>query len=407
MTGLEPFHVIVVAAGRGTRSGSSVPKQYALLGQKPVLRHSLEVFLAFPEILSLIVVIDPEHHGYYQDTVGGLALQPPVLGGKTRKESVSNGLSSIIGCDDNALVLIHDAARPFLKAEDICSLVAAMKNAQAATLALPVADTVLYAKETDGKAIAGQRLSREHLWALHTPQAFRYSVIKKAHENLPSDGSATDDTALVSALGIEVKLVEGSRQNFKLTYPDDFRMAERILMQGDGMEVRTGLGYDVHRFADSEISPKSIRLCGIDIPFDRKLEGHSDADVGLHALTDALLGAIGEADIGTHFPPSDSKFKGADSAAFLKHAADLMKAKGGRLVNADLILICEAPKIGQHREKIVARIAEILDVLQFRINVKATTTEKLGFTGRKEGIVAQAVVSVALPCSRDYDQNSP
>lgn len=400
MKRIEPFHVIIAAGGSGSRFGHGVPKQYAFLAGKPVLRYTLEVFLGIPELLSLTVVIDPGHQALYEEAVKGLGLRPPVPGGKDRKSSIYNGLLAIPSSVDDGLVLIHDAARPLVTQDLVYRLVEAMQGAEAATLALPVADTVLYSGGTAHDPLCGTSARREDLWGLQTPQAFRTGVIKKAHE-AGSGVMATDDTALVTALGIPVKLVTGSRSNFKLTYVDDLNMAEQIIRTNDMQEVRTGSGFDVHRFADSEISPKSIRLCGVDIPFDRSLEGHSDADVGLHALTDALLGAIGEADIGTHFPPSDARWKGADSAAFLEHAGGLLKAKRGRILNADITLICEAPKIGPHRDGMVERIAAILGVSANRINIKATTSERLGFTGRKEGIAAQAVVTVSLPSSAD------
>ncbi len=395
----ESFHVIVVAGGRGSRFGSSLPKQYAPLAGKPVLRHTLEIFAALPEVLSLTVVIDPVHQELYDEAVQGLGLIRTVSGGNDRKSSVYNGLLNLPPSHADDLVLIHDAARPLLTRDLVYTLVQAMQGAQAATLALPVADTVLYSSGQTGAALCGLAAKRDDLWSLQTPQAFRASVIKKAHE-AATTVQATDDTALVSALGVPVKLVIGSRRNFKLTTPDDLKMAEEILSVQE-TEVRTGFGFDVHRFADNEISPDSIRLCGVDVSFDRRLEGHSDADVGLHALTDALLGSIGEADIGTHFPPSDLRWKGVDSSVFLEHAHRLLLDKGGRIINADITLICEAPKIGPHRQAIVARIAEILGISPARINIKATTTEKLGFTGRKEGIAAQAVVNVSLPSSRE------
>ncbi|MBP7757716.1 MAG: bifunctional 2-C-methyl-D-erythritol 4-phosphate cytidylyltransferase/2-C-methyl-D-erythritol 2,4-cyclodiphosphate synthase [Alphaproteobacteria bacterium] len=397
MQRFESFHVIVVAAGKGIRFGSALPKQYALLAGKPLLRHTLEGFLVLPELLSLTVVIDPDHQVYYEKAVEGLDIPSAVYGGADRKSSVYKGLLNLPDASANDLVLIHDAARPLVTADLVCALVQAMRGAEAATLALPVADTVLYCQGSTDDAVCGTPASRENLWSLQTPQAFRAGVIKKAHERASPEVFATDDTALVSALGIPVKLVMGSRRNFKITTQDDLSMAQQILNAQQAAEVRTGFGYDVHRFANTDVSPENIRLCGVDIPFNRKLEGHSDADVGLHALTDALLGAIGEADIGTHFPPSDSKWKGADSAVFLEYAHRLLLEKGGRILNADLTLICEAPKISPYRDHIVARIADILGVLPTRINVKATTTEKLGFTGRKEGIAAQALVSVSLP----------
>lgn len=398
MQRFESFHVIIAAGGRGSRFGAALPKQYALLAGKPVLRRTLEVFLALPELLSLTVVVDPDHRGLYEEAVQGLSPVNVVSGGQDRKSSVYNGLLNISSGGSDNLVLIHDAARPLVTKELVYNLVQEMQGAQAATLAVPVTDTLLYSSGQAEAPLCGTPAKREDLWSLQTPQAFRLGVIKKAHQ-AGAGVSATDDTALVTALGIPVKLVTGSRRNFKLTYPEDLNMAEQMIKTNENLEIRTGFGFDVHRFANSDISPKNIRLCGVDIAFDRSLEGHSDADVGLHALTDALLGAMGEADIGTHFPPSDDRWKGSDSAVFLQHAHMLLKDKGGRLINADITLICEAPKIGPHRAVIVERIATILGVSPCRINIKATTTEKLGFTGRKEGIAAQAVVSVSLPSS--------
>lgn len=401
MSVIPRFHVLLVAAGGGVRSGQPVPKQYCRLGGRAVLRHSLDLFKGIAGLGALITVINPEHSALYEEAAQGLALPSPVAGGATRKESVYKGLEALPSGDPDAIVLVHDAARPFVRTEDILALIQAIaEGAKAATLAHAVADTVLYATEREGGVWSGEAAERTNLWAVQTPQAFRLGVIKKAHTEWPDGREATDDAGLVRALGVDVKLVQGSRLNFKITYPGDLLMAEDIYAAMSGMETRTGTGYDVHAFAETEASPQSIRLCGVDIPFGRRLEGHSDADVGLHALTDALLGAIGAGDIGTHFPPSNPTFKGMDSAAFLKHAADLLRQKGGVLINADVTMICEAPKIGPHREAIVARIADILSVSPDRINIKATTTEGLGFTGRREGIAAQAAVNVTLPRSR-------
>lgn len=401
MSVIPRFHVILVAAGGGIRSGQAVPKQYCLLGGQPILRHSMETFKGIPGLESLLTVINPEHSLLYEGCVSGLSLPPPVAGGKTRKESVYNGLKALPSHAPEAIVLIHDAARPLATREDILALVQVIaEGADAATLAHPVADTVLYASGRDGAYWCSESVERTNLWAVQTPQAFRLGVIKKAHKECPEGLDATDDAGLVRALGLDVQLVKGSPLNFKITYPKDLTVAEEIYAAMNGMETRTGAGYDVHTFAESEQSPTHIRLCGIDIPFGRRLAGHSDSDVGLHALTDALLGAIGEADIGTHFPPSNPAFKGMDSAVFLKHAVGLLKQKGGHLINADITLICEAPKIGPHRDAIVVRLADILSVTPDRINIKATTTEGLGFTGRREGIAAQAAVNVALPRPR-------
>lgn len=401
MSVIPRFHVVLVAAGGGVRSGQAVPKQYCPLGGQPILRHSLNTFRQIPGLDSLITVINPEHAALYEDAVKGLSLLSPVTGGKTRKESVYRGLEALPSQNPEAIVLIHDAARPFVKAVDVLALVQAIAGGtQAATLAHPVADTVLYAAEREHGFWCGEPAQRTNLWAVQTPQAFRLGVIKKAHTDGPQGLEATDDAGLVRALGVDIKLVQGSPLNFKITYPGDLAVAEEMYAAMNNLETRAGTGYDVHAFAETDDSPQSIRLCGVDIPFGRRLAGHSDADVGLHALTDAILGAISGGDIGTHFPPSNPAFKGMDSAAFLKHAADLLKQKGGYLINADLTMICEAPKIGPHRDAIVTRIAEILAVTPDRINIKATTTEGLGFAGRREGIAAQAAVNVALPKAR-------
>ncbi|MCL4677072.1 MAG: bifunctional 2-C-methyl-D-erythritol 4-phosphate cytidylyltransferase/2-C-methyl-D-erythritol 2,4-cyclodiphosphate synthase [Alphaproteobacteria bacterium] len=401
MSLIPRFHVVLVAAGGGVRSGQTVPKQYCPLGGQPILRHSLNTFRQIPGLDSLITVINPEHSPLYEAAVKGFSLPSPIPGGKTRKESVFKGLEALPSADDRAIVLIHDAARPFVRQEDIMALVQTIADgAEAATLAHPVADTVLYALMREGDPFCGEPAQRTNLWAVQTPQAFRLGVIKKAHMESPAELEATDDAGLVRAMGVDVKLVQGSPLNLKITYPKDLAVAEEMYAAMSEIETRTGTGYDVHAFAETEDSPQSIRLCGVDIPFGRRLAGHSDADVGLHALTDAILGAIGGGDIGTHFPPSNPAFKGMDSAAFLKHASDLLKQKGGYLINADITMICEAPKIGPHRDAIVARIAEILAVPPDRINIKATTTEGLGFTGRREGIAAQAAVNVALPRGR-------
>ncbi|MCB1592555.1 MAG: bifunctional 2-C-methyl-D-erythritol 4-phosphate cytidylyltransferase/2-C-methyl-D-erythritol 2,4-cyclodiphosphate synthase [Alphaproteobacteria bacterium] len=400
MKKLPDFHVLIVAAGEGSRSGQALPKQYSLLGGKPLLRHALECFLNAGSLQSLRVVINRAHQELYETCVEGFHIAPFVYGGSSRKSSVKNGLDALPSLDEKAIILIHDAARPFVHAEDIKSLVVAIEEgALAASLARPVSDTVLYAKEEDSAYWYRETAERNNLWALQTPQAFRLGVIKKAHTQYAQDDHFTDDTGLVRAMGGDVKLVKGSLLNFKITYPEDMALAERIYNRADLMETRTGTGFDVHAFAEAKGNNPAVRLCGVDVPHIRTLEGHSDADVGLHALTDALLGALGEADIGTHFPPSNPQFKGMDSAEFLRYADGILRDKGGILINADITLICEAPKIGPYRTSMVARIADILCVSPDRINIKATTTEGLGFTGRREGIAAQASVNITLPCA--------
>ncbi len=379
------FHVLIPAAGSGTRTGSNVPKQYRKIGGKMVLRHTIEKFMEIQGLKSIRVIIDPEHAEMYQEAVHGLNLAPPVHGADTRKRSVYNGLSAFSKVEEEDLILIHDAARPFVSADSIQNIVNAMKNAQAATLVSPVADTLV---DTDYN-----RLDRDKISSVQTPQAFRIGTLKSAHEKFENDNSFTDDAGLIAAMGGKITFVPGSHENFKITSAGDMAMAEKLL--AGNVETRTGFGYDVHAFDPAPAD--KIRLGGIDIPYEKKLLGHSDADVILHALTDALLGTIGEGDIGQLFPPSDMSWKNADSEIFVAEAVRRVQAKGGRIIHADITLIAEAPKIGPHRDKMIARIAAMLGLTADRVGLKATTSEGLGFTGRGEGIVAHAVCSVQLP----------
>jgi 2-C-methyl-D-erythritol 4-phosphate cytidylyltransferase / 2-C-methyl-D-erythritol 2,4-cyclodiphosphate synthase len=377
---------LIVAAGAGTRLGGEVPKQYLPLGGRAVLRHSVETFLRHRAISGVRAVISPEHRALYDNAVAGLSILPPVAGGASRQDSVRNGLESLAELQPNC-VLIHDAARPFLTAEIVDRTLAALDDAPGAVVAVPVTDTL---KRGHDDRVAGT-VDRSALWRAQTPQAFRYADILAAHRQ--AKGAAmTDDAAVAEAAGLPVKLVMGADDNFKITTADDLRRAER-LVGAAAQEFRTGAGYDVHRFAAGD----SVTICGVRIAHDQSLEGHSDADVGLHALTDAILGTIGAGDLGSHFPPGDPQWRGADSARFLSHAAGLVAAKGGRIAHVDVTLICERPKIAPHRAAMIARIAAILGLDEGRVSVKATTTEGLGFTGRREGIAAQAVATVALP----------
>jgi 2-C-methyl-D-erythritol 4-phosphate cytidylyltransferase/2-C-methyl-D-erythritol 2,4-cyclodiphosphate synthase len=377
---------LIVAAGASTRLGGEVPKQYLPLGGRAVLRHSVETFLHHPAISGVRAVISPEHRALYDSAVAGLPILPPVAGGASRQDSVRNGLESLAELQPDR-VLIHDAARPFLTREIIDRTLAALDDAPGAVVAVPVTDTL---KRGQDGHVAGT-VDRSALWRAQTPQAFRYADILAAHRGA-KDATMTDDAAVAEAAGLPVKLVMGADDNFKITTADDLRRAER-LVGAAAQEFRTGTGYDVHRFAAGD----NVTICGVRIPHDQSLEGHSDADVGLHALTDALLGTIGAGDLGSHFPPGDPQWRGADSARFLSHAAGLVAAKGGRIAHVDVTLICERPKIAPHRAAMVARIAAILGLDEGRVSVKATTTEGLGFTGRREGIAAQAVATIALP----------
>jgi 2-C-methyl-D-erythritol 4-phosphate cytidylyltransferase/2-C-methyl-D-erythritol 2,4-cyclodiphosphate synthase len=376
---------LIVAAGSGTRFGGEQPKQYQPLAGRAVLCHSAETLLGHRAISEVRVVISAEHRALYDTAAADLPLLPPVIGGANRQDSVRNGLESLAEMQP-AQVLIHDAARPFLSSAIIDRTVAALADVAGAIVAVPVTDTLKRAR--DGQV--GETVDRNGLWRAQTPQAFRFGEILAAHR--AAKGAAmTDDAAVAEAAGLPMKLVMGADDNFKITTAEDMRRAERLLAPG-ASEFRTGAGYDVHRFAPGD----GVTLCGVRVAHDQALEGHSDADVGLHALTDAILGAIGAGDIGSHFPPGDPQWRGVDYAKFLAHAAGFVAGKGGRITHVDVTLICERPKIAPHRAAMVTRIADILGLEENRVSVKATTTEGLGFTGRREGIAAQAVATVAL-----------
>jgi 2-C-methyl-D-erythritol 4-phosphate cytidylyltransferase / 2-C-methyl-D-erythritol 2,4-cyclodiphosphate synthase len=381
---------LIVAGGSGRRFGGSVPKQYRMLAGKPVLRHAIDGFLASGLVDRIQVIIRSTDRTHYDKAVAGLALPEPVGGGDTRQDSVHRGLESL-AVEPPSYVLIHDAARPFVLAQAIAGCHRALQTESGAIVAVPVSDTLKRVQD-DGRHIAGT-VNRTGIWRAQTPQAFRFADILAAHRNL-ADSELTDDAAVAEAAGLATVLVEGSEDNIKITTEDDLAHAERILAAA--REYRTGFGYDVHRFGSGD----AVMLGGVRIPHDRGLEGHSDADVGLHALTDAILGAIGVGDIGVHFPPSDARWRGAGSALFLTFAAERVSAAGGSIVNLDLTFVCERPTIGPHRDAMVARIADIVGIDTARIGIKATTTEGLGFTGRGEGIAAQAVATVALPRSK-------
>lgn len=377
---------LVVAAGRGTRLGGPLPKQYLPLAGRPVLRYSLEALAAHPGIDAVRVVFNPDDDEPYRAAAAGLALLPPVAGGAARQESVRLGLESL-AADPPQRVLIHDGARPFLDRGTIDRVLAALDTAPGAIPALPVKDTVK--RGAEGRVIA--TVDRASLWRAQTPQGFDFAAILAAHRAARGN-DLSDDAAVAERAGLAVRLVEGSEANFKVTTAEDLLQAERMLLARQG-DVRTGQGFDVHAFGPGD----RLWLCGIELAHERGLVGHSDADVGLHALTDAILGALGAGDIGEHFPPGDPKWRGAPSHRFLRHAADLVAKAGGSIAHVDVTVICERPKVGPHRAQMVARIAEILGLAPGRVSVKATTTEKLGFTGRGEGIAAQAIATVRLP----------
>lgn len=380
---LPAFAAVVVAAGSGSRSGGG--KQWRFLGGKPVIRWSIEALLkAGAE--DVVVVIPAGAEAEATDALTGLSGWRTVEGGATRADSVKAGLAALGGAGDRT-VLVHDAARPFLSATVIERCVRALDGADGALPALPVADSLRRA--TDG-VVAGS-VEREALWRAQTPQAFRLKTLTEAYAAWPAEEVATDEATVVERAGGRVRIVQGDARLMKLTYPEDFAMAEALVPR----TIRIGQGYDVHRWGPGE----SVWLCGLEIPHDQTLIGHSDADAGLHALTDAILGAIAEGDIGDHFPPTDPQWKGARSDVFLKHAVGLVKARGGRLSNVDVTLICERPKVKPHRQAMRERLAEILELPLDAVSVKATTSEGLGFTGRGEGLAAQAVATIELPAT--------
>ncbi|WP_189045260.1 bifunctional 2-C-methyl-D-erythritol 4-phosphate cytidylyltransferase/2-C-methyl-D-erythritol 2,4-cyclodiphosphate synthase [Aliidongia dinghuensis] len=379
-------HVLIVAAGRGARFGGPLPKQYCSLAGQPVLRRTLTAFLAHPAVAGVRVVIHPDDRALYDAATDGLDLAEPVAGGATRQESVRNGLEAIAPAAPD-LVLIHDAARPLISAGTVDRLIASLATHVAAIAAVPVRDTV---KRAEGSRIA-DTVDRTHLWRAQTPQAFRFADILAAHRAAVGL-DLTDDAAVAERAGHPVELVMGDEDNFKITTADDLARAEAAMMARLG-DVRVGQGFDVHQLVPGD----HCWINGIRIAHDQTLLGHSDADVGLHALTDAILGAISAGDIGQHFPPTDERWRGAASDKFLAHAGSLVKAKGGMIAHCDVTIICERPKIGPHRAAMAERIAEILGLSLDRVSVKATTTEKLGFTGRGEGIAAQATATVRLP----------
>lgn len=381
---------LIVAAGSGSRMGQDLPKQYLKLGGKAVLRHCLETFARHPRIAGVRVVINEALRDLYDAAVTNLTLMPPVAGGQKRQDSVRLGLESL-AAEKPDLILIHDAARPFIDAGTIDRTIDTLARHDGALAALPVVDTLKRGVAADGVNFSGATVDRTGLWRAQTPQGFRFQKLLEAHRQAASGPEMTDDAAVAEAAGLKVALVMGHENNFKITAPADLARAEQMMRQQ--MEYRTGNGFDVHRLIPGD----GVIMCGITIPYHQKLEGHSDADVGMHALTDAILGAIGAGDIGQHFPPSDPQWRGAASWKFLAHAAKLVADKGGRIAHCDITLICEQPKVGPHRAAMAAKLAEILGLTIDRVSVKATTTEKLGFTGRGEGIAAQATATVALP----------
>jgi 2-C-methyl-D-erythritol 4-phosphate cytidylyltransferase/2-C-methyl-D-erythritol 2,4-cyclodiphosphate synthase len=383
--------VLVVAAGAGNRAGGALPKQYAPLAGEAVLAHAVD-HLRHPEIDELQLVIAPGQEELCRRALGNRALPAPVVGGATRQQSVRNGLEALAARGGVARVLIHDAARPFVPAAVVDRLLAALEQNEGAVPVLPVADSLALADgPPEADLVLGDAVPRDRLVRVQTPQAFRFPAILSAHLGWAGAADATDDAQVARAAGLRVATVAGDDALDKLTFPQDFERAERRMAAA--MTSCTGLGFDVHAFTAGD----HLWLGGERIAHERGLAGHSDADVVLHAVTDALLGACGAGDIGDHFPPSDPRWRGAASSGFVDHAAALITARGGRIDHVDVTIICEAPRIGPHKEAIRANIARLLQLPPARVSIKATTTERLGFTGRGEGIAAQAIATVRLP----------
>jgi len=383
---------LLVAAGKSERMQSGVAKPYMQLGKDSLMRHTVKAFLGHPDIHGVRVVIRREHHALYKKAVDGLNLFPCVIGGDSRQESVRRGLESL--SHRNPMnILVHDIARPMVSHALISRVIESLSTHKAVIPALPIFDTV---KRVRGGNVE-ETISREGMYTVQTPQGFHYPTLLEAHRTFDKE-SLTDDAALLEKAGITVATVPGDTVNIKITTVEDLNHMHAALSSQN--EIRVGQGYDVHALKahdpDTPVSRQLIKLCGVKIPFTHFLVGHSDADVGMHAIVDAILGAIGAGDIGVHFSPDDRRWQGADSSRFLMHAYELLKARGGEIVNLDLTLICERPKISEHRAQMIHHIAQILKLPEERISIKATTTERLGFTGRGEGIAAQAVATVRL-----------
>jgi 2-C-methyl-D-erythritol 4-phosphate cytidylyltransferase / 2-C-methyl-D-erythritol 2,4-cyclodiphosphate synthase len=382
--------VVLVAAGRGLRAGAGGPKQYREIGGRPVISRAMEAFSRHSDVFAVQPVVNPDDIAMFTAAVAGLNHEPPTAGGATRQASVLAGLEALAKHKPD-IVLIHDAARPFVSDGLISRAIEAASRTGAAIPAVPVTDTI---KVTRSNGDVADTPDRASLRIAQTPQSFRFDVILAAHRRAAQDGRSdfTDDAAIAEWSGLTVATFEGDVANVKLTTPEDFVREEARLAAQLG-DIRTGTGYDVHAFGDGD----HVMLCGVRVPHSRGFLAHSDGDVGLHALVDAILGALADGDIGSHFPPSDAKWKGASSDQFLKYAIERVTQRGGRIANLEVTMICERPKIGPLRDTMRARIAEISGVDISRVAVKATTSERLGFTGREEGIAATASATIRLP----------
>jgi 2-C-methyl-D-erythritol 4-phosphate cytidylyltransferase/2-C-methyl-D-erythritol 2,4-cyclodiphosphate synthase len=380
---------LIVAAGRGVRAGGDVPKQYRMLGGRAVIARTIERFLEAPSVDRICVAIRPSDRALYDAATTHLDATRirTVAGGAERAETVRLGLEALAENPPDR-VLIHDAARPFVSHRVIAAVIGALDRAPGACASIPIVDALRRAEDN----ACGPLIPRDGVWRAQTPQGFRFPEILAAHR-ASDDPSAPDDAEIARRAGLRVEIVESDADNFKITQPADFDRAERLIRAETAMETRIGAGFDVHRFGPGD----HVMICGVAVPHSRGVIAHSDGDVGLHALTDAVLGALALGDIGRWFPPSDPQWRGASSDRFLRHALDLVADRGFRVASLDVTLICERPKIGPHADAMRARIARIADVDVGRVSVKATTSEGLGFTGRAEGIAAQAAAALTGP----------
>ena len=384
---------VIVAGGSGLRAGGEGPKQYQMIGGKPVIWWTLQAFASHPGISYVQPVIGEGHEKMYVAAAGDLRIEPPVTGGATRQDSCRAGLEALARHKPEK-VLIHDAARPFASRDLISHVIAWLDRHGAVVPGLPVAETLKLAPGGIVKAT----VDRSGLWTAQTPQGFSFDAILAAHRAALAAGTGdmTDDAAVAERAGIEIAMIPGRIENRKLTTAEDIDTAHRVMISAQLTnlpDIRVGQGIDIHPFEDGS----SVTLCGVAIPYSQRLKGHSDADVAMHALTDAIFGAIGEGDIGTHFPPSDPQWRGAASSIFLAKAVELVRSRGGMIANADITILAEAPRIGPHVEAMKAKLALLLGIAKDRIAVKATTMERLGAIGRGEGIMAFASATVRLP----------
>lgn len=380
---------LIVAAGKGERAGGGVPKQYRTVAGKPLLRWSLDAMRASPEVGRILVAIGADDEALFRAAADGLDGLEWATGAGTRTGSVSRGLEALANGQAPDAVLIHDAARPGLQPSIVAQLCASLETASASAPALKVADAL---KRADDVGTILADVSRDGLWRVQTPQAFRFPPLLAAYRALAPAASFDDDMAIARAAGMTARLIDGQQALMKVTTAEDLAQVERMLSR-EHLTPCVGFGFDAHRFGSGD----HVTLCGLRIAHDKGLVGHSDADAAWHALTDAILGALADGDIGDHFPPTDPRWRGADSEVFLRHAVDLVARAGGRIVHLDVTLICEQPRVNPHREAMRARTAEVTGVPLHRVSVKATTTERLGFLGREEGLAAQAAATVLLP----------